>query len=76
MIHTSSTPLWEQVAILTLGPPIGAGIWLAMSRGWAATVQGGTVSEKAKRRQRVEFWALLIIAYAMSVGMALYAWLR
>jgi phosphate/sulfate permease len=51
-------------------------MWWLMSRGFAATVQGGAVSEKTQRRQKIEFWVILIVAYAMSVGMSLYAWLH
>jgi hypothetical protein len=47
-------------------------IWL-MSRGWAMSVQGGTASEKTKRRQRIEFWGILIAMYLIGAGEFLYA---
>jgi len=49
-------------------------IWL-MSRGWAASVQGGGPSEETKRRQKLEFWIVLITMYIIGLSMALYAWL-
>ena len=47
--------MWEQVLISTAGPPIIAVLWRLRARGWARTVQGGTVSEKTERRQKKEF---------------------
>ena len=77
MVNTSGTPLWEQAQqFVILGPPIMAFLWRAMSRGWAKTVQGGTISEKTMRRQKIEFCGLLITMYVMTLGMSLYAWLR
>lgn len=73
---SSSTPLWEQVVIVFLGPPIMAMIWRVASRGWATVVQGGTTSEKTKRRQKWEFWVLLAAMYLVTLSMAAYAWLR
>lgn len=46
-----------------------------MARGWAMTVQGGTVSEKTQKRQRIEFWGMLISMYLLVWGMFIYAWL-
>lgn len=72
----SPAPLWEQLTILILGPPIMATLIWVVSRGWAMAVQGGTASEKTKRRQRIEFYAVLIAMYAIGFGMAVYAWFR
>jgi hypothetical protein len=72
----SATPLWEQIAIVLIGPPVMACAWWVLSRGWAKTVQGGMASERTKRRQKVEFWGLLIAMYAVTLGMTLYAWLK
>ena len=76
MTHANGTPLWEQAAILILGPPIGTCVWWLMSRGFAEEVQEGTVSEETKSRQRSEFWIVLAIKHAISIGLVLYAWLR
>jgi hypothetical protein len=50
-----------------------AALWWIVSRGWATTVQGGVVSERTKRRQKIEFWAVLILMYLVVFGMFLYA---
>ncbi len=47
-----------------------------LSRGWARTVQGGVVSDRTKRRQKFEFWSLLIVMYTVTLGMTLYARVR
>lgn len=74
-MRPSAAPLGEQLAILILGPPIMAGLMWLMSRGWASSIQGGTVSNRTRRRQKIEFWAVLIAMYLIGFGMALYAWL-
>jgi uncharacterized membrane protein YbjE (DUF340 family) len=67
--------VWEQVLISTAGPPIIAVLWRLRARGWARTVQGGTVSEKTERRQKKEFWILLVVLYAIVIGVFIYsAW--
>ncbi len=67
--------MWEQVLISTAGPPIIAVLWRLRARGWARTVQGGTVSEKTERRQKKEFWILLVVLYAIVIGVFIYsAW--
>jgi hypothetical protein len=71
-----AAPLGEQIAILILGPPIMATLIWFMSRGWATSIQRGVASNKTKRRQKVEFWVVLVAMYFLGFGMALYAWLR
>ena len=71
-----AAPLWEQTLIFVLGPPIGACLWWIMSRGWASSVQGGNVSEQTKRRQKKEFWVVLLGCYLIATLEILYAWLR
>jgi len=51
-----------------------AGLFWVMSRGWAMSVQGGTASDRTKKRQKIEFWMVLTLMYLMGIGMALYAW--
>jgi|HubBroStandDraft_1064217.scaffolds.fasta_scaffold663430_2 hypothetical protein len=75
-MRPSAAPLWEQLIILILGPPIMTALWWFAARGWALTVQGGTASSKTKRRQKVEFYVVLVVMYVVGLGMALYAWLR
>ncbi len=73
-MRPGAAPIGEQLAILIAGPPLMASLIWLMSRGWATSVQGGTVSEKTKRRQRLEFWIVLIAMYVIGFCMALYAW--
>ena len=68
-----AAPLSVQVFILVLGPPIMACLVWLLSRGWASGVQGGGVSERTKRRQKWEFWAVLVGFYVMGFGIVLYA---
>jgi len=71
-----AAPLPEQLAILILGPLVMAVLFWFMSRGWAATVQGGVVTERTKRRQKIEFWLILLGMYLIGFAMALYVWLK
>jgi hypothetical protein len=45
------------------------GRWLGQSS------SGGKVSEETRRRQRMEFWAALILSYLVAFGVTIYAWL-
>jgi hypothetical protein len=76
VMRSGAAPLWEQLVILILGPPIMTALWWIAARGWALAVQGGTTSRKTKKRQRVEFFVVLILMYAVGFGVVLYAWLR
>jgi hypothetical protein len=44
-----------------------------MARGWAMTVQGETISQKTQKRQRIEFWGMLIMMYLLVFGEVIYA---
>jgi hypothetical protein len=68
-----ASPLWEQILIFTLGPPVITCLWWLMSRGWAKGIQGSHVSDRTKRREKVGFWVLLCIMYAMGFAMFVYA---
>ena len=74
-MRPGSAPIGEQLAILIVGPPLMASLIWLMSRGWATSVQGGAASEKTKRRQKLEFWVVLIVMYVIGFSMAFYAWL-
>jgi len=41
--------------------------------GWAHTVQGETLSETTKKRQKLEFWVVLGLLYAIGIGVFIYA---
>jgi uncharacterized membrane protein HdeD (DUF308 family) len=76
MMCNPSAPAWERIAIFLLGPPILTVIWAIKARGWALFVQGGAISDRTKKRQRWEFWALLAALYAMMLGVAVYAYFK
>jgi hypothetical protein len=59
-MRSNAAPLSEQIVIVLFAPPIMAVLWWAASRNLARILQGGSVSEKTKGRQRKEFWALLV----------------
>ena len=67
-------PLGEQIAAVLLTPPVITALWWLMSRGFASGVQGGDVTERTKKRQKIEFWVLLTVMYLIAFGMAVYAW--
>ena len=49
-----------------------AGLFWLKARGWAETVQGSNVSGTTKRRQRSEFWVLLLVMYLFGLGCVVY----
>ncbi|MDE3063877.1 MAG: hypothetical protein KGJ51_12560 [Acidobacteriota bacterium] len=71
-----AAPFWQLILSLIVGPPIMAFLWRLMSGGFASAVQGGSRSEETIRRQRAEFWILLIALYVIGFAVAAYAWLR
>ena len=75
MSRPGAAPLWEQLAIGILGPPIMAVLFRFMARGWAMSVQGGSVSKETEKRQRIEFWGMLVAMYLSVFGEFIYAWL-
>ncbi len=75
-MKSNALPTGQLIALVLLTPPIITCIWWLMARGWAGMVQGASVSEATKKRQRWEFWALLVATYLLVFGIALYAWLR
>lgn len=74
-MRPGAAPLWEQVMILVLGPPIMACLFWLKARGWANNVQGGSVGERTKNRQKLEFWVLMAVMYILGFGIMLYSWL-
>lgn len=71
-----ASPLWQQALFFVLAPPIMAWLIRLLSRGWANIVQGGEVSEKTVKRQKVEFWVVLCFMYVMLFGIFLYGHLK
>jgi hypothetical protein len=50
-----------------------AGLWWLASRNFGNLIQGGSVSERTKKRQKTEFWVLLAAMYALGFGIKIYA---
>jgi uncharacterized membrane protein HdeD (DUF308 family) len=73
MMCPGALPVGQLTALLVLGPPVMTFFWFLMSRGWGRLVQGGTLSDRTRKRQRWEFWILLSTMYAIGLGLAIYA---
>ena len=71
-----ASPLWAQVLFFALAPLIMASLIWALSRGWANVVQAGKVSQTTRKRQRFEFWGVLVFMYVMLACIFAYAHLR
>jgi hypothetical protein len=74
-MRAGALPIGEQILLDLLVPPIGTCLWWAMARGWATTVQSGSISEATKRRQKWEFLIIMALAYLLMLGITLYGWL-
>ncbi len=74
-MRPGALPVPQLILLDLVAPPVIAGIWWMMSRGWAGAIQGGSTSAKTKARQAKEFWAVLILIYLMAFGVTIYAWL-
>lgn len=71
-MNQGGIPFYQQILLDIVAPPIGAIIWMILSRGWAGVVQMGNVSKMTKDRQRVEFWVVLFALYVIMFGITLY----
>jgi bacteriorhodopsin len=69
---SAALPLTEQVLLDVVAPPVATCLWWLMARGWAASVQGGEVSSTTKKRQKWEFFAILIAGYLLVFGITIY----
>jgi hypothetical protein len=74
-MRPGAAPIGEQILAFLLTPPIMASLVWLMSRGWAHTVQGELVSDVTKKRQKFEFWLVLVVLYLFAIGLALFEWL-
>ena len=68
----SPYPIWEQLLIFAIMPPIVSLLFGVLARGWANTVEGGKVSEKTKTRQRKEVLAMLGSSYIVGTLVFIY----
>lgn len=64
--------LLQQYALDAIAPPVLASLWWLFSRGTATVFQGGSVSGRTRRRQRVGFFVVLALAYLLMFGGTTY----
>lgn len=69
-------PMWKQLVLDIIMPPVGTGIWVLASRSWAKAVQGGAVSQQTHRRQKRLAVILLMFSYVLMFGVTIYGSLR
>jgi hypothetical protein len=62
----------NQFLIDLVAAPIIACLWWIFSRGWAAGVQSGQVSDRTKTRQKAGFFIVLALLYVGMFGMTIY----
>ena len=74
-MRPGSLPISQLILLDLIAPPVIATVWRFKVGGWARAVQGGKVSEETRDRQRMEFWAVLILSYLVAFGVTIYAWL-
>ncbi len=65
-------PLMQQYLLDLIAPPVLATLWWFFSRGTATVFQGGSVSERTKRREKVGFVVVLTLAYLLMFGWTTY----
>jgi hypothetical protein len=65
-------PLVQQYLLDLVAPPVLATLWWFFSRGTATVFQGGSVSERTKKRERIGFFVVLIAAYLLMFGGTTY----
>jgi hypothetical protein len=75
-VMAEASPLWERALFFLLAPPIMALLIRLLSRRWAYIVQGGNLSEKTVRRQRLEFVIVLCSMYVILACIFGYGYLR
>ncbi len=68
-------PLGQQILVVLFGPPVMAALIWVLSRGWAAGIQAGNISDATKQRQKLLFWYLLFFFYVILIAMYSYAWI-
>lgn len=71
-MKTDPIPIGLLILLDILVPPIGTLLWWGMARGWAGLVQFGKVSGATRRRQKWEFWLILVAAYILMFAITLY----
>jgi hypothetical protein len=71
-MRNGAYPISQQILVDFVAPPIVAGVFWLMARGWAGSIQLGKVTERSKQRQGLEFWAVLGLGYLLMFGVTIY----
>ena len=64
--------LLQQCLLDLIAPPVGVCLWWLFSRGTAKVLQGRKVSDRTREREKIGFFILLALGYAMMFGMTIY----
>jgi hypothetical protein len=64
--------LGQQFLLDLIAPPVLARLWWLGSRGWAASVQAGHVSDQTRNRQKIGFVVVLVGLYLLMFGTTIY----
>jgi hypothetical protein len=73
MFRHAALPLYQQILYDIIIPPVGAAIWLLMSKGWSGAL-GTTDSQAVRGWTKSGFWALLVAAYVLMFSITIYAY--
>jgi ABC-type molybdate transport system permease subunit len=74
MMHEGALPLWQQIILDLIAPPVITGLWLLLSRGWSGVL--GTTDNKVVRSWRKPAaLAILVACYLVMFGITLIAYL-
>jgi hypothetical protein len=65
-------PLWQQIALDLVAPPVLTVLWWVQSRGWAGLVHGGEPTETTKLRQNRGFWIVMGALYLIMFAVTAY----
>lgn len=72
-MRSGALPVYQQILLDVLFPPVGAYLWSVMARGWAGLIRKGTITVKTSLRQKREFWIILVAGYLIMFGITIYA---
>lgn len=65
-------PLIQQYLLDLIAPPVVTCVWWLFSRGTATVLQGGSVSERTKKREKIGFFVVLTLTYLLMFGGTTY----
>ena len=74
LIRPGAAPLYKQITMDVLAPPILAALTWLFSRGWAGSIQGGAVTDETRDRQAHTFWIVLAVLYVVMISITAYGY--